>query len=62
MAELFAKVIHDREQRFPATSQEPLALADCIDVDEHYGLAWELVRSLYPDDETLRRLHLVTHR
>jgi hypothetical protein len=57
LAEDFAAIIHDRHMRFLATPQEPLAVDDCIDADDHYGLAWMLVRHLFGPELDAEELH-----
>lgn len=47
LADDFAAIIHDRHMRVFATPQEPLALDDCLDYEDHYGLAWAIVRHLF---------------
>jgi hypothetical protein len=46
LADDIAGIIHDRAQRGFASAQAPLALTECIDYDDHYGLAWAIVRHL----------------
>jgi hypothetical protein len=47
LADDFAAIIHDRHMRFLEPPQDPLGADDCIDHDDHYGLAWMLVRHLF---------------